>query len=170
MHFERPLANVLGLPTTSTPSIPYDYRDYKNLTVAKNPPVHVVAVYATFGTLYAATNPGQFPFFTSQYSGSMVVSFGLVSLVAGCYQSDANGDAAPPVGCTIRFTGNKASGPVVAQILILSPQRLPELRSAQNLCSRNLISLNVQPIVSAGTAALAGVKLNEVASNLHETG
>jgi hypothetical protein len=39
--------------------------------------------------------------------------FDMKSIAAGCYLATQNGLAAPPVGCTIEFTGTKTDGKTV---------------------------------------------------------
>jgi hypothetical protein len=50
------------------------------------------------------------PEITSSYSGSKVVSFDMESIASGCYAATEQGAAAPPISCTIRYTGTKVSG------------------------------------------------------------
>jgi hypothetical protein len=59
---------------------------------------------------YLLTDPLATPEITSSYSGSKVVSFDMESIASGCYAATQNGAAAPPISCTIRYTGTKVSG------------------------------------------------------------
>jgi hypothetical protein len=177
IQFEGLPANILGLPSVSTPPVPYKDLNFKNVVVAKNAPVQAITLFTPQGTQYAATNPGQFPIITTQYPDSKVASFDLNSLLTGCYLSTANGNAVPPVDCTLRFTGTKVSGPAVTQDftfvtgalggIALSAKPLQPVTFQSNFAG--LISLSVQPIVSAGTVALTGVDLDKVTYNVRTT-
>ena len=103
-----------------------------------------------------------------------MTSFDLISLLTGCYLSTANGNAVPPVDCTLRFTDSKISGPAVTQDftfvtgepagIALSAKPLQQVTFKSSFVG--LTNLSVQPIVSAGTVALTGVDLDKITYNV----
>jgi hypothetical protein len=59
---------------------------------------------------YLLVDPLATPEISSSYSGSKVVSFDMESIASGCYAATEQGAVAPPISCTIRYTGTKVSG------------------------------------------------------------
>jgi hypothetical protein len=59
---------------------------------------------------YLLVDPLAKPEISSSYSGSKVASFDVESIASGCYAATEQGAAAPPISCTIRYTGTKVSG------------------------------------------------------------
>jgi hypothetical protein len=54
---------------------------------------------------------------------SETAHFSLQSIASGCYASSGQGAAAPPIDCTIRFEGKKASGEKVEHDVVFKVPR-----------------------------------------------
>lgn len=175
-QFEGLPANILGSPSLSAPPVPYQYLKYENVVVAANSPLAAVTVQTQAGKQYAATNPGSFPIITSTYSGSPALSFDMKSLLTGCYLSDANGDAKPPLTCTLQFTGTKTNGATVTQLftyntgsaLGVSTRTLTLQQVNFGAGFTGLKTLSIKPIATgAGSLLLTGVDVDEVNYVVH---
>lgn len=55
---------------------------------------------------------------TTQYPGSKAKYFNLYSLATGCFVTTQNGEAAPPINCTLDFVGTKVGGAQVTKSFV----------------------------------------------------
>jgi hypothetical protein len=106
------------------------------------------------------------PEISSSYSGSKVVSFDMESIASGCYAATHQGAAAPPISCTIRFTGTKTSGEQVtfdAAFVVDNPSLLGVGLSGQSVQTKRFPSnfkglTSLKPnILTAALPAIDGV-------------
>ena len=99
----------------------------------------------------------------------------MASLLTGCYLSAANGDAAPPVDCTLRFTGTTVGDVIVTEDftfltgfptgLAVGKVFLKQVTFESKF--KGLKSLDIRPVVSTLTPAVAGVDIDLVSYTIH---
>ncbi|KAK3065104.1 hypothetical protein LTS18_010257 [Coniosporium uncinatum] len=161
--------NVAGLPNVNGPPTPYLDLDYSGVVVASNSPLSVIAVSTPSGKNYLATNPGQSPDI-KVHSNIAYCNFN--SLLIGTYLSTANGDVAPAVDSTVRFTGTTTSGKTITQDYNyrtgVSNLNGVALQTAfdKSVALKNfnkITDLTITVVNSAGAVALTGINLDRLA-------
>ncbi|KAK3081618.1 hypothetical protein LTS18_004722 [Coniosporium uncinatum] len=161
--------NVAGSPNVFGPPTPYLDLDYSGVVVASNSPLAVDAVLTTSGKNYLATNPGQNPDI-KVHSNISCCNFN--SLLIGTFLSAANGDAAPAVDSTVRFTGITTDGKTIIQdynyrsgVTNLNGVALQNaFEKPVALKNFNKITeLTITVVKSAGIVALTGIDFDRLA-------
>jgi len=139
------------------------------VVVASNSPLAVDAVLTTSGKNYLATNPGQNPDI-KVHSNISCCNFN--SLLIGTFLSAANGDAAPAVDSTVRFTGITTDGKTIIQdynyrsgVTNLNGVALQNaFEKPVALKNFNKITeLTITVVKSAGIVALTGIDFDRLA-------
>lgn len=137
-----------------------------------------VAITGVNETDYAVSN-NKSPGFSIHYAGSKVRSFDLNSIYAGFYVSLRQGAAAPPLDCTITFTGLKAgSGKMVTQAVNfrtgaalgigLVSQQVQRYDISSAFQGMQSVAVTYQPrVLSAVTNGVAGVAIDNVGYVTH---